>query len=450
MNARTLFLTGLLLAFLCAYQGLFADVPVKGKIQYTSAAGTNKGHLYRNAAGANLIFLKAFEQTTVNINLQGDYDTANGSETSALTKSTGSSMSSRSRMFIREASITQDLYFQNIGLDSFSLKGGVFTEKWGYTDYYNPVNIINPQDYTYFLMKDARERALGVYALKSSLYFSQFFFIEALVNPLFEPDNESSATFVHKNMRTIKTFVDAGADYTGTDYPDESLSAGSYAARTGVKTRDFEAHVMYYDGYDHASTASFSGSAANLAVTRDYNRLRMVGVDFMANFAWDINFKGEMAYYFGGKSFMLKDSAVGDDVDDGNNGNLESPLIDYTLGLEIVKNMSASAFLFNFEFNENIIIDHNSSVEEKKITNRVLGEMQYSFVKKTVIVKGAGLYCIEDGDLGAQFELGLKPETVFTIKAGYWLFQPFQSGDKGVFGAYNDQDFAYIAGEVVF
>lgn len=449
MNKRTLLKVLLIMLCAGAYGALSADVPVNGKIQYTTAADSDKGKIYRNAAAANVIFLKAFEKTTVSVNLQSDYDSvvANSLETTQ----TDQPMSAHSRVFLREASITQDFYFKNVGLDSFSFKGGLFTEKWGYTDYYNPVNVINPQDYSFHLMREWRERAMGVYALKSSLYFSQHFFIEGLFNPIFESDNEASASFASHKQSVISSSVQSGALNGGTGYPDQSLSAAAYAARIGVKSRDFDCHLMYYDGYDHASSLDYAMSGTDVTVSRDYSRQRMVGADFMANLAWNINFKGEAGYFLSGKNFELNEDGLSEALSEGESTVKESPLLDYTVGFEVVKNFPASAFVFNFEFNENIIIDHNSSLEEKKITNRILGELQYSFVRKTVIVKTAGLYCLEDGDLGAQFELGLKPAPVYAIKLGYWLFHPFtKEGETGLFGSYKDQDFVYLSGEVVF
>ncbi len=447
MNARTLVSPVLLLLCICFFGNLSADEPLKGKVQFSTAADADKGDFYRNLAGINLLFLRGFDKTTLNINVQGDYDTALGDDAA----DSSMPMSAHSRVFVREASITQEFYLNNSALDSFIFKGGVFTEKWGYTDYYNPVNVINPQDYSYHLMREWRERAIGVYALKSTLYFSQYFFIDGIVNPVFEGNNESSAAFQSKTAAAIDASVAADGSYEGTRYPDSALKTAAYGARIGVKSRDFEAHLMYYDGYDHASTLSYAIDGADLSLSRGYGRLRMLGLDYMANFANDINFKGEAAYFLQGKRFSLDDDGVSEALTDGDRTYGESPLVNYTVGLEMVKNLSDSAFIFNFEFNENIIIDRKSSFEEKMIKNRILGELQYSFYNKKLLVKSAGHYCLEDSDLGAQLELGFKPEAVYTIKAGYWLFHPFaKKGEGGLFGAYKDQDFVYLSGEVVF
>lgn len=438
------------------------ESPISGSLSFYSAVDALDTNYYRNAVNANLIFRKAFNQTAFYADLAADYDSALSSETvrslysSSATSSTVESVNrdikdSQTRIYLREGYINQDFHVTPITiLDSFSFKAGKIITKWGLSEFFSPLDIINPQDYSFGIMKSLEERKNGVYAFNPSLYFSQHFFIEGIINPVFEADNEYSSSFEHANMTTLNNQVTQyNAIYDGEELPDTELSDSTYAARMGLLFQVFEAHLVYYRGYDHSPVYSLSQTGDIVTSTAEYKRLNMVGFDFLSSLVWDINLKGEAAYYHTGKCFAYNTESQSVDIAYGGDGYYNSRFVKYDVGFEVVKDNSRSAFLINFEFNQNIIVDHKSVLEDKQVENRMVGELQYRFAKKRAYLKNMTLYCIEDSDLGSQVELGLKPEQNYLVKTGCWIFHGFD-GKTGDMGSYSDQDFFYFGGDMLF
>ncbi|MFW6364981.1 MAG: hypothetical protein ACOC2H_00745 [Spirochaetota bacterium] len=455
----------ILFAFLLTGGLLTAEVPVKGGIHFYTATDPDSGDFYRNAVTSNLEFRKGFDKTALFIDIGAEYDTAQSSESVRTLYGTTIDASNASvnadhvnttieeeqkRVYLKEAYINQDFHVKGIEIiDSFSLKTGKIITNWGLSEYYSPVDVVNPQDYTFHVMKSKAERKMAVYAFSPSAYFSRHFMFDAVINPVFEQNREFSSSFNHENTRRFLTYTEGfGATFAGEEQPDPSIWKTSYGARLGLLFPVFEGHLMYYSGYNHAPTYELAGTEANPRVKAHYNRFDMVGIDFLSSLVWDINLKGEAAYYNSGKHFYLKEDEAASDLASGGDGTAESTSANYTLGFEVVKDFTGSAFLLNIEFNQYIIIDHTSDMKQNQLTNRILGEIQYRFADKKAYLKNATLYCIDESDIGAQFELGLKPEKNYAIKSGYWLFHEMDEG--GYMGAYNDQSFVYIGGDMLF
>ncbi len=442
---------------------LHAEVPLRGSLEFYSGFNSYDSEFCRNAINSNLVFQKAMNKTTVVVDIQADYDTAQGSsairslfgpaynaENTSINSSFINSENQKKQkdIFIREAFINQDFHLSVF--DSFSLRAGKIITKWGYTEFFNPVDIINPQDYSFHLMNNAIKRKKGIYAIYPTLFFSRYFSVDGLINPVFEADNEFSSAFMHENSANFFNAVEVfdGAFY-GEEQPEASLSQASYGARAGLHLQTFQGHLMYYRGYDHSPTYTLKDDAGQTAITAEYKQVTMGGMDFMANLIWDINLKGELAYYNKGKFFAIKDSEIASDIADGGNGYEESPLLDYTTGFEIVKDWPGNTFLINFEYNQNIVIDHSNTMDQKKYRNRFISEIQLKFAEKKAYVMNCSIYTLEDNDLGSQFELGLKPENMYVIKTGYWIFHKF-SDEEGLMGRHHKKDFIYFAGDIYF
>ncbi|MDA3899760.1 MAG: hypothetical protein PF637_04480 [Spirochaetes bacterium] len=443
-----------------------AEVPLSGSLEFYSGFDSTKTDFYRNAINSNLVFQKAMNKTTVMVDIQADYDTAQGTSAirslfgpgySADNESINSSFinsenqKKQTDIFIRQAYINQDFLIQNLTIfDSFSLRAGKLITKWGYTEFFNPVDIINPQDYSFHIMNTSIKRKRGVYAIYPTIYFSRHFSMDGFINPIFEADNEFSSSFLNENTSHFMDLVsNYDASFYGEKQPEASLRQASYGARAGLHFTTFQGHFMYYRGYDHSPTYTIKNLETEPSIEAEYRQLTMSGLDFMANMAWDINLKGELAYYHTGKTFSVKDADLAENVANGKNGYLQSPLVDYIVGLELVKDSTNSTFLINLEYNQNIIIDHRKAMEEEQYRNRFISEIQIKFAKKKAYILNCSIYSLEDKDLGSQFELGLKPENMYVIKTGYWMFHKF-GNENGFMGRYDKNDFIYFAGDIYF
>jgi hypothetical protein len=223
--------------------------PIRGGIHVYTGVDPDSGDFYRNAVTSDLIFRKAFDQTSLFIELGADYDSAQSSDSirtlyGSAVDAANSSVNAdhvkseiekeQSRVYLKEAYINQDFHVKGVEIiDSISLKTGKLITTWGLSEYYNPVDVVNPQDYSFHVLKTKDERKIGVYAISPSIFFNRHFMFDAIFNPVFEENREFSSSFNTENSQKFLSYAGSGV-YAGEDKPEDSIEKSSYGGRLGL------------------------------------------------------------------------------------------------------------------------------------------------------------------------------------------------------------------------
>jgi len=418
---------------------LKAEVEIGGNLEAYFASDIKKGDVFRRFLKFDIEYANVFENTELKAIVRAEEDSIR--------------VTDERRIYLREAYINQDIYFNRI-FNSLNFKLGKIIYTWGNADELKPVDILNPQDLSFLLFKPIQERKYGVFSADLTLYFTENLFIELIAIPEFVPSEIDSKVFILKDIADIQNnpLYTLNPEVT----PDDNLHSANYASRLGLMLFDIDMHFDYYKGYDHLpvmETQILNPLLGTLSFTPVYKQIEMFGFDFQRALFSGISIRGEMAYFTKGKYFALKtdeknplNSPFFIDLMKGGNGLVQKKYIEYTAGFDVTR-LFIKDLYFNCQLNSNIILEYSDDLSQDEIINSIVSTLEYSFARQKAKVKLREFYNINDKAYATGFESSYKISGSYELNTGCWILE----GDEDTYyGQFKDKDMIYLTGKIVF
>jgi len=433
----------LLILILVIQVNIGRAVNVAGEIETYIASHIKEGKNYRKNLRFDLIYNKAFDTTEIKGIIRAEEDSIKVSESD--------------KIYIREAYINQDIYFEKI-FDSMNFKIGKIIYTWGNADELKPVDIINPQDLSFLFFKPIQERKYALLSGNVTLFLTENLFLELVAVPEFHSTKiMNSKIFIIKDIEEINK--NPYHTLNNEILPSDNLHSGAYASRLGVMLFDIDTHFIYYKGYDHLPVLEVSILniiTGSFSFTPAYKEIEMFGFDFQRALLSGIAIRGEIAYFTMGKFFILNNepddvnnplsSPLIQDLLSGGNGYLQKKYVEYTSGFDsddtIINNL-----YFNLQINGKYIVKHKNTLKVDNNINSFVGTIKYSLLRKKLITKLKGFYNINDKAYAGGLDVKYNINSNYEISCGGWLLD---GKEDTYYGQFKDNDFIYIKGVVKF
>jgi len=414
-----------------AFNNLFADELLKGDIEFFLGNDIKNENLLRRAICLDLELNKAFNDTEVKASIRAENDTAR--------------IFDASRIYLREAYVNQDIFFDSF-ISSLNFKIGKIIWTWGNADEIKPVDILNPQDYSFLLFKMLNDRKYGLFGGEATIYFGEILNIQLLTIYEFRPSETESTIFEFSQIKKIKEMP--GLILNEAIVPDYTkLSNMPNAARIGMNIYEVDMHINYFKGYDYTPVLEASiNTMMAVCFTPSYKKLEMFGFDFQRALFSGISIRGEIAYFISGKYFYLKDDKLMADLMAGGSGVVQKHYTQFSTGFDVV-NMFIPDLYFNTQLNGNIIADYNSDISSDETENAIISTLEYLTLEKKLKLKGRGFYSLNDNAYALGFELAYKLSGNYDIYAGAWIIE---GKEDSYYGQFRDKDMIYAGGKVSF
>ncbi len=216
----------ILLTFFCLLLTycLFADDLLKGNIEFYYANDIKNEKQLRRAIVIDAEINKAFNDTEIKAIFRAEDDSAR--------------ISDSSRIYLKEAYINQDLFFDTF-ITSLNLKAGKIIWTWGNADEIKPVDVLNPQDYSFLLFKLLNDRKYGLFGGEATVYFGENFNIQFITINEFKPSETESTIFEFSQLKKIRETP--GFILNDAEMPDYSVVSNMpYGVRTGINIYDID------------------------------------------------------------------------------------------------------------------------------------------------------------------------------------------------------------------
>jgi hypothetical protein len=185
---------------------------------------------------------------------------------------------------------------------------------WGTTDGMNPVNNINPIDYSDLL--DTDDERIGVYGLRTQLFLNAFD-IDLFWSPIpvtGQMPNLNSRWFPSAEMMGIpaQLFQSDAALSINDNPPALKVNDGEIALRMRKQFSGFDLAISYFNGYDHLPDYSLDASgmalvSPQLMLQSAYRRLQVFGVEMAFTLPAGIGLRGESALFVPEKGTAAND-----------------------------------------------------------------------------------------------------------------------------------------------
>ena len=427
-------------AFLACCPSAYAGNAAGGVFESYIASDMATGAVNRRDVKLDLNFSAVVENTEFKAELRAEDDNAR-EETYAK------------RVYLREAYVNHDIYFNKF-INSLNIKFGRIIHTWGNADELKPVDILNPQDMTFLLFKQIKERKYGLFSLAATAYFTDNVFLELITLPEFFPTELNSRVFV------IKQLADIAANplyiLKPAALPADGLKNMNYAARLGMSLFDIDAHLNYYNGYDHMPSMNATVTAdtaiygywvpLKIAATPEYKRIEMTGLDFQRALFSGISVRGEGALFTKGKMFQLNDTATKANLKARESVMQEKKYAEYSLGADVVNFLVKNLYL-NCQLNGSMIFDHEDSLTQDANINSVIAALEYGLFRDRLKLKVREFFNINDGAYAFGGEAAWKLSGIYEMFAGLWVLE----GDAGsYYGQFSDKDMYYLGGRLTF
>jgi hypothetical protein len=418
-------------------QQVFAAEGIGGVISFDYATDIKKLETYRRDIKLDLIFNYVQDNTQLKAALIAEDDSVR--------------LLDASRIYLKEAYISQDLYFNSF-INSLNFKIGRIIYTWGNADEMKPTDILNPQDLSYLMFKQIQDRKYGVWSGVLTVYITEDIFLETIALEEFKPNElESSRVFTFSQLEAMKAMASAVV----LQLPDSNnLSKIKFAARLGAVLFDVDAHLLWYMGYDHMP--SFGVSFPSMVVTQAYKEIQMIGMDFQRALFSGISIRGEAAYFIKGKMFNITNagfnpydpaaSPLGMNFIAGGNGLLEKHYCDVTAGFDVM-NMFTDKLYMNLQWNGNFIADYNADLKQEQAVNSILGTLEYALFDERLKPKLRGFYNINDNAFVFGAELAWRAGPSYEVKGGVWIFDGPQDS---YYGQFRGRDMIFVSGKAEF
>ena len=417
----------------------YADTDISGEMEFQFAADPAKDKGYRQLLKTDINAGAAFGTTEIKAVLRAERDTSRLKDTE--------------RVYLREGYINQDFFFDSF-IQSFNFKAGKIIHTWGNADEMKPVDILNPQDYSFLLLDTIQERKMGVFSGAATIYFPGNIFLEAVALQEYKPNNFESSVFDLAVIPALPEIPLVNYEINGPEIPDENdLAKTPYAIRLGAAPFDIDAHISYFSGYSYMPSVKSEMDGLTINITPFYPETEMLGLDFQRALFSGISIRGEAAYYIKGKFFDLQldeddpmDSPYSEDVQDDGDGLYEKHLTEYALGFD-VRDMFFKNLYLNFQVSGSHVADYEAVLSRDETINSIVSSLEYTFLDYKAGLSLNVFYNINDEAFVSGLEGSYKISGNYELGAGWWVFEG--AGDT-YYGRFSDKDMVYVSGKAKF
>ncbi|UII26524.1 hypothetical protein LVD15_25045 [Fulvivirga maritima] len=196
---------------------------------------------------------------------------------------------------------TDELYI-SYKAKNYDLHLGKKIYTWGSTDFFSPVNIVNPIDYSDLL--DTDNETIRVYSANIKYYWNNFY-LDAVFMPVFQPTVIPPANSPWYPELPTSLYVE-GEQHIPIRYTSMSsepiendIRSSQFAVRLGGSAGSIDFNLNYFKGYDDIpffhKNMQLTSDTMNIAITEKYHKLSMIGIDF-STVVGGMVLKGEYAY----------------------------------------------------------------------------------------------------------------------------------------------------------
>lgn len=204
---------------------------------------------------------------------------------------------SRNRIWLDELWVKH-----RMGFADFTFGKQILT--WGTADGFNPVDNVNPIDYSDLL--DTDDEKIGVYAMRAQLFCSS-----ADIDIIWTPAGSygklpgvDSRWFPSLAMMGVPPPLSSAISGISVDEqnPDLTLDDGEAGARFRKRFRGFDLAISYYNGLDHLPEFRVDSSRLiqpepELVLISEFYRQQVTGFEWVAALPYGMSIRGEAAFF---------------------------------------------------------------------------------------------------------------------------------------------------------
>ena len=308
---------------------------------------------------------------------------------------------------------------------------------WGKADGLKVLDVVNPQDYTEFILDEFDDSRIPLWALNLEV-----------------PIREITAQFIWVPDTTTHRLSEEGAPFNNTanlptpppflrviqkeaDRPNNPIMDSDLGLRLSAFWKGWDLTLNYLYRYDDfpspARRIQFQGLLPTIIVEPDFHRVHLLGAS-MSNAFGNLTVRGELAYTVG------KRFATDNFMD--SNGLVESDEIQAVLGLDWFG--FTDWFISTQVFHTHIVNDAKGMVRDTSDTVITL-LIRRSFANETIRLDSRLLHNIDDGDGLLRFHLAYDARDNVTVYGGIDYFYGTQNG---VFGQFDSNDRFVLGTEI--
>jgi len=299
---------------------------------------------------------------------------------------------------------------------------------WGQADEYNPIDLINPEDYSEFIILDKKDRKIGSNLLKVN-YNTGNYSLESIFIPQFDSHSipivdslwipEELKVLSSNNMVTVNSSV----------YPENKIENSEIAVKLSGIALGFDLGIMYFDGFSDYSVMyrEIDPVDNTVVISPEFRKFKAYGFEF-AKFLGNLGMRGE-AVYFDKQYFSVNDSA---DID----GIYEKPSLQYIVGMDYIP---LYELYFNVQYYRSQIIEYSKEISDEEFVDKLILKVSDKSLSDDFEIGMTGIFNIEDYMLKLYTELSLTD--ILNIELGAY----FLDGEADtLFGQYDDNDFLFV------
>lgn len=345
---------------------------------------------------------------------------------------------------IRELYYRRGFEFEEKFVREFELRAGFEKHTWGKSDELRVLDILNPQYLNFVLFDKIEERKIGRFTLAAGLSFGQKSKLEVLFLPVTQASVLDNRILMPKAMQELYTLQSMGSNTIDESLPGlQDLSASSVGARLKSQVLGFDIDFYFYSG-SWTQPRFVWTSTSN--IHRQYNRVMLAGFDFERNVGSFV-FRGEVAWFFSGRSFSMNGPATMMDVGlGGGNGILEKDYVQVVVGFDS-RDFLLPRLYCNLQYGCNRVLAHDARMLQEATEHLLTARLEYTLCKEALALRASAVWYLSRG-FQVNPEIGIKLDSGTTLNLGAWLINTDR--EDYLLGSYDNLDFAYLSFVVNF
>jgi hypothetical protein len=341
--------------------------------------------------------------------------------------------------------------------DDLELKAGIQRFAWGRLDEYPPNDLLNPWDYTQFILKPLEDRKIGVPSVSAMLskgyWTHEVVWVPALV-PYRLPMPDERWAGISTAAEIVRTVPNAEITPQEPDLPDRTFLNGNFGLRV-KRTGDIEWAFNLFHGFDprpqfKTTSLSIMPQSGNIIIDPGYvssfHRITSIGLDAAA-VRGDLSIRAETAYAIDRYLDIRHElwgypTVLSPGVYPLNPIEQQHDTLDYGIGVDY---RLFEDGLLTLQAQQTIIFGNVDALYERKVETILWANVRIAFMNQKIETNLNVAYNPEHGDYMAKAN-------------GYYVFSDFwKSGltavsfngpPQSIFGRYSRND--QLEAEVIY
>ncbi|MCP4405480.1 MAG: hypothetical protein GY801_50285 [bacterium] len=316
----------------------------------------------------------------------------------------------------------------SLSFEKFDLLLGRQQAVWEVTDGLRVLDIVNPMDLRYFILKDFDLVRIPLWMANFEYYFNFDYSLQALIIPdmsFTELAKSGSEWAVNTPQPGVQLIVNSAEE------PEVSLENTKY----GLKVKgfyggwDFTLNYLYTWDNLPVQKQTLDQNAGTLTISPEYERMHLVGGS-VVNVLWDTVFRAELASYIG-QHYSVNDPAVPDMV-------VKKSTMFYAIALE--RDLLSISWIA--QGSQNVILDYEDAIVDNRIdTIATLRVSKYINDEETLELILFGMYRADDSDYLIRPYFEYRMSDSWRLTGGIDIFG---GGDEySSFGQFDEKDRLY-------